>query len=250
MSVSYLCTTPYWSCQIYWWSWRYLHQHEGAVQLPLPHVRRKAGQVRCFRSSQRTQDAYVWEIEFSLGPPKCQSRRYHCPNHTQRRTLGGLLWSLIVRRDSAPRQILQTAVSSAWLLAQGSPCVLVKCLLPRCDFPTVPHLPHQHAGDKAYSLVQRRPIPTSWEEASQCHTELMQNCSSRNRIPEHLEPSLVPTALAQMSFLPPGGAGRELLGMGQLTTPWDDCTIPVANQKEEILFGCSVVFPSPPSPGN
>lgn len=75
---------------------------------------------------------------------------------------------------------------------------------------------------------------------------LMQNGSSRNWIPGPLEPSLMPTAIARMSFLPPGGAGRELLGIGQPTTPWDDCTTPVANRKEDFFVWLSPA--SPPSP--
>lgn len=87
--VSYLFYNSFslWSCQIYWWKWRYLHQHEVTMQLPLLHVRIKAEQVRLIRSSPRTWDAYVWATEFSLGPPKCQARRYHCSNYTQRRPL-------------------------------------------------------------------------------------------------------------------------------------------------------------------
>ena len=235
---------------MHWWSWRYLPRNVIAVQLPVLHVRRKAGQVRHCRWSQRARDACVWAIEFCLAPPKC--RRSHCSNHPQRRLWTVFSWFLTVRSDSAPRQTLQTAVDYAWLLAQGSLGFLAKCLPPSWDFPTTPHTPSQCAGDNVYLPMLWRAVPTSQEDASQCHAErgaLMQNGSSRNRILVPSEPSPVPTGTAWMSFLPPGGAGRELLGMGQLTTPCRDCTIPADNRKEYFLFSCFFFFPSP-SPGN
>lgn len=60
-------------------------------------------------------------------------------------------------------------------------------------------------------------------------------------------PCPMPTATAQMSFLPPGGAGSELLGTGWLTPPWDNCTTPVANQKKEFLVVWLFISPPPAS---
>lgn len=237
-----------WSLQIYWWSWRYLHQHEVTVQLPVLPVRRKAGQVRCFRSSQKTWEAYVWATEFSLGPPKCQARRYHCSDDTQRRLLTIFcdLWQWEVTQPQGKHCKQLSATPGC---QPKVPCAFfLSAFFPAGISPPF----HTHRAS-----VQETRFTYLCSEGLFPHHERRQanamqsrghSCKMAAAETESLSPwipSPAPTATAWTSFLPPGGAGRELLGVGQLTTPWDDCTIPVANWKEEFLFGCLVVSPHP-----
>lgn len=76
--------------------------------------------------------------------------------------------------------------------------------------------PKENAGNSCQPQAPSALFPSSFLPAV---TSLFS--ATAETIPVPLEPNPMTTATAQMSFLPPGGAGREFLGRGQLTAPQD-----------------------------
>lgn len=189
--------------------------------------------MRHCRSPQRTQDAYVWATVFSLGPPKCQARRFSCSNHPQRRFL-------TVLYDLRPSEVPQTQAKycrQLWSLPGCQPkapfALVIRAFLP-AGMPPPHHNHHTHLHETKFSSLQRDGLcpPCGRRQANatrsrEGHEGKMAAAQTDPPVPS--SPDGCPQQETQTPFLPPGGAGRELLGPGQLTTPWDDCTIFVAN---------------------
>lgn len=110
--------------------------------------------MRHCRSPQRTQDAYVWATVFSLGPPKCQARRYSFSNHPQRRLL-------TVLYDLRPSEVAQTQAKycrQLWALPgcqPKAPFALVIRAFPPAGMPPPHHNHHTHLPETEFSSLQR-----------------------------------------------------------------------------------------------
>lgn len=97
--------------------------------------------------------------------------------------------------------------------AQGSLCSLAECPPPSRDFPSAPTMRMSRrqglltCAVKGSSHLSRGSKCRMWGPHAKWQQQRLESLSPWSPCP-------MPTATAQMSFLPPGGAGTELLGSG------------------------------------
>lgn len=180
--------------------------------------------MRHCRSPQRTQDAYVWATVFSLGPPKCQARRYSFSNHPQRRLL-------TVLYDLRPSEVPQTQAKycrQLWALPGCQPkapfALVIRAFLP-AGMPPPHHNHHTHLPETEFSSLQRDGLcpPCGRRQAN----------ATRNR--EGYEGKMAAAQTAPPRALKPGRVPTARNPNALFTTRWSWERAPWARPADDTL---------------